>query len=268
MAHILLPTDFSDPTLEAAVFAVDLFGADGNRFTLLHAFAPIALADQAVPVDIVGLQQGVEEALVAFERKLGLRCDLRKADLRRVALIGDLSVAVDTYATDERADIIMMASSATAHGTFFGSSTTGVMRSAHVPVLEIPVGITSQSFKRILFADDRSPVRPEALILLADIAARCQAEIIIAYVATGRPLDRLVDNTSLYQQCFARSRTRTIVVANENVEGALIDLAERERADLIAVLHRHTGFWKGMFHSSTTVKLAKHSKIPLLALEQ
>ncbi len=38
MAHILLPTDFSDGSLNACAYALDLFGTDGNTFTLVHSY--------------------------------------------------------------------------------------------------------------------------------------------------------------------------------------------------------------------------------------
>ncbi|MBK7382840.1 MAG: hypothetical protein IPI81_05820 [Flavobacteriales bacterium] len=38
MAHVLLPTDLSDNALNAAVYAVRLFGGEGNRFTVLNTY--------------------------------------------------------------------------------------------------------------------------------------------------------------------------------------------------------------------------------------
>ena len=37
--HILIPTDLSPNALNAALYALELYGAEGNTFTLLHCYA-------------------------------------------------------------------------------------------------------------------------------------------------------------------------------------------------------------------------------------
>jgi hypothetical protein len=38
MAHVLIPTDFSGNSLKAAQYAVQLFGIEGNTFTVLNSY--------------------------------------------------------------------------------------------------------------------------------------------------------------------------------------------------------------------------------------
>ena len=38
MAHVVIPTDFSNNALNAAVYAVNLFGVEGNIFSVVHGF--------------------------------------------------------------------------------------------------------------------------------------------------------------------------------------------------------------------------------------
>jgi hypothetical protein len=38
MAHILIPTDFSDGSLNACAYALDLYGGALNTYTLLHSY--------------------------------------------------------------------------------------------------------------------------------------------------------------------------------------------------------------------------------------
>ena len=143
-----------------------------------------------------------------------------------------------------------------------------VIRAAHVPVLEIPAGTASLAFDRILFADDRAAITDGALDMLASIAQASRAEVIIAHVATGKPAREQVDHTATFLRLFEGLQVRSIMVENDDVERTLLDLAHNERVGLIAVLHRHTGLWTGLFHTSTTKGIALHSAVPVLALEQ
>lgn len=268
MAHLLFPTDLSEEALNATSMGIELFGTHGNTFTLMYAFGAIGLADPLVPANIPDLQRIANEGVEEFERKLRARVPLDGATVRTVAAFGPLPALIDEEARDQDIDLVVMASAGREGRSLFGSTTTSVILGVHVPVLELPFGVRELRVERILFADDRSAIRPHALDILAALARHCNAEVMIAHVATGRSANELVDNSELFRQVFAGCRVRTLQVEHDRVEEALFDLAEEEHADMIAMLHRHTGLWDGLFRTSTTRGVALHSKLPVLALEQ
>lgn len=267
MAHILLPTDLSDQSLTAATLALDLFGADGNTFTLVHAYTAIGLADPMIPSMLPDIHKVHDEGLAAFEQRLRAKCETNGAVIRRVVAFGPLAGTVHDIAKEQDLDLVVMASSGNG-SLLFGSNTTGVIQGAQVPVLEIPAEARSLAFKKVLFADDRSAIEQHSLDILAAIVRLSGAEVVIAHVATGRPASEQVDNTALFDRVFAGQRKRTVMVEHDNVEEALFDIAGREQVDLIALLHRHTGLWERLVRGSTTKAVALHSTIPVLALEQ
>lgn len=268
MAHILLPTDLSDQSLRTALFAVDLFGTKGNTYTLVHAFMAIGLADPMVPAMLPDLHKVHDEGLEAFEQRLRASCDLSGAQVRRLVAFGPLAATIHELAKEQDVDLVVMASSGKHGSSLFGSNTTAVIQGAQVPVLEIPAETRSLDLQKLLFADDRSAIERHTLDILAAIARLTGGEVVIAHVATGRPAGDLVDNTALFDEVFAGIRHRSIMVEHDDVEEALFNIAEREHADLIALLHRHSGFWDSLRHGSTTKAVALNSTIPVLALEQ
>ena len=268
MAHILLPSDLSEQSLKAATFAVDLFGTEGNTYTLVHAFMAIGLADPMIPSMLPDIQKVHDEGLEEFERRLRAARDMTAAQVRRIVAFGPLSGTIQELAKEQDTDLVVMSSSGRSASSIFGSNTTGVIQGAQVPVLEIPVEARSIMFRKVLFADDRSAIERHSLDILASIVRLSGAEVIIGHVATGRPASEQVDNTALFDRIFTGLRHRTIMVENDNVEDALFDIAAYEQVDLIALLHRHTGLWDRLRHGSTTKAVALHSTIPVLALEQ
>ncbi len=267
MSHILLPTDLSDRSLKAATLAIELFGTEGNTYTLLHAYTSIGLADPMAPPQLPDVERVHAEGLEAFEQKLRSTCDLGTAHVRRIVSFGPLPSAVDDLAREQDVDLVVLTTSG-GRSTFLGSHATGIIQGTRVPVLEIPAEVTSLSFRKVLFADDRSAIDPHALDILAAIVRMTGSELLILHVATGKPLGAQTDNAALLARVFAGVRQRSIVVENNNVEETLFDVAAREQVDLIAVLHRHTGLLEGLLHKSTTKAVALHSPIPVLALEQ
>ena len=49
MKHILLPTDFSGTSVKAAYFAMDLYGAEDARYTLLNTYLKPAYGNVLLP---------------------------------------------------------------------------------------------------------------------------------------------------------------------------------------------------------------------------
>jgi nucleotide-binding universal stress UspA family protein len=268
MNHLLLSTDLSDRSLSVAALAIDLFGAAGNEFTLAHAYSAAALNDPMMPGMIPDLQQANEESLALFEERLRAKRDLSEARVNRVAAFGPLSALINDLAHEKQLDLVVMGAPDRSGSSLFGSHTTSVMQGTHVPVLEIPANSGTLSFKRILFADDRSPIEERALTMLVTIARIARAEIIIAHVATGRAANEQVDNTEVLDRVLAEIPHHHMVVEDNDVEKALLDLAAKENIGLIAVLHRHAGLWNMLFHASVTKAVALHSTVPVLALEQ
>jgi nucleotide-binding universal stress UspA family protein len=56
--------------------------------------------------------------------------------------------------------------------------------------------------------------------------------------------------------------------SSENVIKALHELADQSDADMVVVIHRHRGLFDQLFHRSTATKLAMHTHIPMLVLQQ
>lgn len=57
-------------------------------------------------------------------------------------------------------------------------------------------------------------------------------------------------------------------ISGENVNTALHDLADQSEADMVVVLHRKRGLFEQLFHRSTSTKLAMHTHIPMLVLQE
>src|SRR5690606_22316073 len=69
MKNILLPTDFSETSHKAAVFAMDLFGTEGTQYTLLNTYLKQAYRNALMP-----LQLDTERASRNGLRRMERRC--------------------------------------------------------------------------------------------------------------------------------------------------------------------------------------------------
>jgi len=134
---LLVPVDFSDASVAALAYAVDLVEGTDAKVVVLHAFEIpiIGLPDGIVAATaeltgrIVNAAQGALDDLVAkYRGRIDLRTELKQGDAREVIL---------AQAEDLGADLIVMGT----HGrrgiahALIGSVTETIVRTAPIPVL-------------------------------------------------------------------------------------------------------------------------------------
>lgn len=271
MAHVLIATDLSAHALNAARYAVQLFGADGNAFTVLHTFLTPPMDPSLVPMDHDLTGHLAAEGLDGFARQLSASLPEIEFDLATITAFGGLDDVLRDMASDEqRPDVVVMGARNTTQleRTLFGSNTSSVIRHAGLPVLTIPAEARYRNPSRIVLADDGGPVDRTALKLLLDIARWSRSEVKIVHVVPEIRQDEETSEPSGYDTLLGGVPHSYHTVSGDNVLVALNDLADQSDADLVVVVHRQRGLLEQFFHHSMAADLALHTHIPMLVLQQ
>ncbi|MCB0770508.1 MAG: universal stress protein [Flavobacteriales bacterium] len=263
--RILLPTDMSMHAMHAAIYAVKLFGQKAI-YSLVYAHFDGGLS---MPMDIpyapemmATQRDGLATAAKRFVEMTGAR------NVEQHLLFGALPTALKSFAEDTEADAIVMGRRGEGASRFFGSNTTDVIKSSPVPVLAVPEKARLQAVQRILLADDHDTVRPETLALLRSIAEEHDAEVLVAHYSTAVDSDTKHWSNAQYDAALKGIPHAFIGMHGKDVIDGLERTAVKRKADLIAVVHRHTGLLDGIFHASVAKEMAETSESPLLVLEQ
>jgi len=268
MANILLPTDLSDNALHACAYVIRLFGAQDHAYTLVYAYMDPNVGNSVWPAAGADMYQASVEALGEWAKRLLALPGVAGAALGIEVLYGPLSPVLNELASEKGADLVAMGTQGASGSTFLGSNAGEVLRRSDVPVLVVPARSGDRPVKRILFADDALGVEPSTLGVLLSIAKRTGSEVVLAHVV--READELPDEKVVagYDELLADVPHRFVSEEGTDIAGVIDFLADREEADMVAVLHRHSGFFEGFFHKSTAKRLALYTHIPLLVLQQ
>jgi nucleotide-binding universal stress UspA family protein len=270
MAHILIPTDFSANSLNAARYAVQLFGAEGNTFTVLNTYMmPRGSASTMWSIDDL-LAKEAREGLNDFTARLKEDLGSLKPVINTVCEHGDLPNVVARFARDADAPDVVVMGTQGASGlkeVLLGSNTADVIKRGDLHVLAVPEQNTYRSPKRIVLADDGGPVNKEVVRLMLDIARWSQAEVMIVRVVNEDTTVEEGGNT-IFDTLLGAIPHSFHYTSSENVIKALHELADQSDADMVVVIHRHRGLFDQLFHRSTATKLAMHTHIPMLVLQQ
>jgi nucleotide-binding universal stress UspA family protein len=129
LAHVLYATDLSDNAKAGLKFAMDLARGAGARLTVLHVVQELQMA-----------YWGAEAA----SRRLRLSIPTEGCEGLRISTMlteGDADREIVRVADEEKADIIVMnlQGKTLTQRALLGSTAERVIRSAHVPVLSIPI---------------------------------------------------------------------------------------------------------------------------------
>lgn len=268
MAHILLPTDFSDNALRACAYAGHLFGAEENVYTLIHTYMDAdtsitpwpGMADELYKASITGMNTWADRVKALPE--------LAGAVVRTEVLYGLLPDMLNGSAEEKRGDIIVMGTQGSTGSDLLGSNAGSVVKHSRIPVLVVPKEAVPKPLKKILYAHDDRHVEVTGSRMLLDIALRTKAELVLAHVLKNA--DDVPDPAvvAMYEELLQAVPHRFISGEGDDVAGVIVLLADQEDADMVCVLHRHNGFLEGLFHTSVAKRLALHSHIPLLVLQK
>ena len=264
--RILLPTDLSTHAMHAASYAVKLFGQSPATYVLVNThFDAGLIAPMDIPYSpeiLAAQQEGLASVAKRFVEMTGAR------HVEQHLAFGALPTALNALAEDQGADAVVMGRRGEGGSRFFGSNTTDVIKSSIIPVIAVPETASLTAVQRILLADDHDAVRPESLRVLRLLAEAHDAEVLVAHFPTPGTSGAAHWSNALYDLALKGITHSFIGIHGKDVVDSLERAAQKRKADVIAVLHRHTGLLDGLFHSSVAKQMAETSELPLLILEQ
>jgi nucleotide-binding universal stress UspA family protein len=262
MKTIIVPTDFSVPAENAAVFAAQLAGSIGASLVLLHVYQ-IPVSMNEVPVMMVSaeaLKQNAEGSLTRSKELLSknfpslqIRTESRMGDI--VDELKDLSRETDPY--------LVVVSSNAAKGVerfLLGSTSLSIIRRSHIPVLAIPASVKKAQFANIALAiDDPEASFPEARIM--EITNDLKAVLHIVHVQSKKEDSKELNPATL------RHAGINVIRDDEFIHGIQSFISTKQIDLLILLPHKHSVVER-LFFKTHTAELMEKLQIPLLCINE
>jgi len=140
LKKFLCPTDFSERSLAALRYALDLARVQGGEVEILHVHhVPMHEADTSAPRTVADLPEALRTDLDRRLRMLEEKLDAKGAVLRMTLAVGAPHTAIVEAARKSHADMIVMGTGG--HSglarMLLGSVTDKVLRTADRPVLTV-----------------------------------------------------------------------------------------------------------------------------------
>jgi nucleotide-binding universal stress UspA family protein len=269
MKTIIFPTDYSENANRALEFAIEFARKTGAKIIAMNAY-DLPYAETVMTHSLLEIMKENSEAGMA---KVAEKLKNANIPFETRCLVGNPVRLVKNLVEDEGAEMVILGTKGASgiEEILIGSNAAAILQSVTVPVITIPAGSKFNWVRKIVFgADFKSKKNSTALQQLAEIAAVFNAEVVIAHVIVNYGIDNqtVLDAKRRISDYLKGIPHRFEVLSGENVENTLLEFAEQERADMIALMSRNYSFFESIFHKSVTTKVAYHTKLPYLALHE
>lgn len=272
MQSILVATDFSDASLNAARYAAVLSRKTGAGLTLLHVFMlPTPVGE--MPYVMVS----AEEIQAEHEKQIAkLAADLEPIAGKKINTLVNIGMPADeiVYQTEElKTDLVVsgMQGTNSALDKFIGSTTAAIIRKSKVPVLVIPARHSYESIHSITFATDFNDVMNEKSFHLLQDWLSANPDVLLQIVHIQQPGEDLSDtqatSKSGLQQRLQEVKHLFFHEKHDSVEDGLDQFLSTHPSQLLVMItHRHS-WWHRLLNSSHTTEMAYRAEGPLLVLQ-
>jgi len=271
MAHILIPTDFSPNALNAALYALELYGAEGNLFTVLNCYMMSHGESAMWNIDDQLVRTSMED-LSTFTTSLRAKLPGSKHRLELKSERGHLPEVISVYKDRPNAPDLVVMGTQGATGiehVLMGTNTADAIKRGGMPVLAVPAQAMFKPPAKIILLDDGSPVDASATRMLLDVVQRTGAAVVVLRMSNEDVQMGSQERPHCsFEAALIDIPHGHVYMSGEDLISVLDEQISRIDPEMFTVVHRQRGWVEGLFHRSMAGRLAMHSHIPMLVLQQ
>jgi nucleotide-binding universal stress UspA family protein len=276
MKKILFPTDFSEVSKNAFIYALKLAESINAEIVTMHVY-------QLPQANYVNVSEYLHEIydvteLSNFEnfkdevpilRKIAEANNLGHIKISHVLILGNLVPEIKKITENKNFDFVVMGTKGATglKETFFGTIATKVMNDVKALVLAIPEHCKYHPIEKILFITQYKPEDTGSFVRVLSLAKIFQAHIDCLRVAS--PHHEIKDNSREDWKVLVENNEVTFhSIKGEDVEGIILNFIDLHKINLIAMHVYHRNFFEKLFEISLSKKLAFHINVPILAIHE
>ncbi|WP_458629126.1 universal stress protein [Winogradskyella sp. PC D3.3] len=277
MLSILLPTDFSENSMNAIKYALEFFKYQKVQFYFMHAYRNEFydhndLVSRDVFDDV--LDQVKTESQTNLDHLLenvNTIAPNPRYTYQTISANSTLVEEANAIANTYNIDLIVMGTKGKSNdnNVVFGSQTFQVLKYVDCPVLAIPSNYTNAQPKHILFPTNYLiPYKRRELKLLSVLAKSYRSDIEVIYISTIQKLSmRQEDNQSFIKDVLRDNKVHFSIKNSKKVADTIKNHIKDNHIDLITMVNTQHSFLEDMLFASTIDKVSIGLEIPLLAMQ-
>ncbi|WP_397363040.1 universal stress protein [Olleya sp. R77988] len=273
MKHILLPTDFSDNSWSAIVYALKLFKDDLCKFYILHA-EPLAASSLSALSDIY-IKSIMHQSNTQLEE---LKQQITNSDananhsFKTILKFSGLEEAVNNCIDENAIELVIMGTKGSTknNSLFFGSNTTGLIeKTKNCPVLIIPDEYDYKPIKQIVFSTDLNRFYSDQEVkIISDFTYDNNSVLRVIHIETNKPLTSIQQyNLSVLKTGFKGFETHYHSVPNYTKKAEVINsFIDDLGIDLLIMVNYKHSIVERFLNEPVIKKIGFQPHVPFLVI--
>ena len=279
MKKIVVPVDFSKVSRNALLYAENLSVATQNPLKVINVCHPTTDSlDGTTISQIDDILNSRAEQLEKFVHHAGpggpgySQVDDVATDIDFEVIAGFAKSEIINQSKKEDTEMILMGTTGESNtiSNLLGSISTAVSQNAHSPVWLVPPKATYKGIKNILYASNYEAADETLLKKITDLADQFGANIHLVHVNDKKGNDGGAFEGFVLEQLFKKKNPElnlnVTTVQADSAWSGLMDYAQQNEIDLIALVTRRRSFWEKLRHQSTTKKMVLGAVAPMLVM--
>ena len=276
MRRVLLPTDFSENSINAMDYAVDLLKDVVCKFYILivqkassfisddfRTMSPSATVYQSLIADT---KTSINEIIIMLEAAKN-----KNHQFEAMVDYDSFIDAINQACIAKKIDLIIMGTKGAtgAERVIFGSNTTRVIQRGIVPVLAVPRKHKFEGLDKIAFPCDYLTLyKEDELMPMMQLAELFKASIDVIHIAQNDELrSKQLKNKEFLENYFRFVDHRFIDMKENDVFESVMDYVHKNDVKLLAMMSRKHSFLERLFVRHKVETFAFNIDVPLLAME-
>ena len=276
MKRIILPTDFSDNSINAIKYALKLFKDQETTFYLMNTYTPAVYQTEYVlhSPGQIGLgdvyQSDSIEQLEELEKSLNKEFKNPKHRIMTHSAFNILVDEVLSMTENEGANLVIMGTQGAsgAKEIFLGTHTVHVIKKSKCPVIAIPAEFEYEAPKSVLFPTDYEvDYSSDQMKEFLEILKSQESFVHVVHIATGYGLtDLQVENRNKLEQLLRDIPHKFYELPGQEIIQGINNFQKEYDVQLLMMIQNKHTFIERIFIEPVIKKIGFHVDIPFMVL--
>ena len=262
---ILCPVDFSDSSVNAVDYALNLFQGQELEVNLVHCFNLASRSAMFLKMDEI-LHSRAEEDLETFIGKLSGKYP--GVNFSTAIYKGDPKYIIPAYESKRDFDFIVIGTTGMSEvkDLLVGSLTETLFEKSNTPVIAVPKATVAVLPKKLLLALDNKPIDSHKVLdPIKLLVENAHAQLHVCHVEDASGDDDF-DPMKYKELDDFPYEYRLLKESDDGLSKTISQYAADINADILALVHRHRTWWQRLFTKSLSKEELYHLDTVLLVL--
>lgn len=275
MLSILLPTDFSENSINAITYTLAFYKNEDCKFHFLHCYPPVIFSyEYQIEKGLVGkniheiIQSETKERL--YELAFSLMRDYGNEQEFDIEVVkGFLPDQIASVTAQNDIDLIVMGTKGetSSDSVVFGSNTIQVINKRCCPVIAVPEGYQFKSVTNILFPSDLNlSFKEQHLKDIAKALELHKSAITVLHISYRGLNSTQRKHKEILEYAFSDYQTNFEIKEDKDIADIIYDYQSEHESDLLVMINNKHLFFENIFFKPTISKIAMHLSTPFLVI--